>query len=387
MRNQLRGCLKIKAEGRQLYKFINKIHSGRIYCFGQYCKNDTFFCEIYRHDLSRLAEFAKECGVTIEYTEYETLSSKLLRYRKRIGLIIGAVLAVFAVRYFSSVVISIDIQGNSRISDSVILSALDELDIRRGTSIRNINMHRCENELRLMVDGISWAGIRRTGNRIVVEVTELVEKPDMVNERMPCNVVAAHEGEITYTSVYDGMLMRIVGDYVYEGDMLINGVVSDSTGHVTTHHAMGIIKGIYKEKVTFTENYSSELFLPTGRTEEEKYLCLFSLKIPLFIGKNDYANSEVSVSESSSDIFGRQIPISILKESYTETELTKKDFTDEELAELLNSKIYLYEQNFLSDVTIISRNISEIKTTEGLTYDVEYTLEGELGTPMEIFIK
>lgn len=387
MKNQLRGCLKIKAEGKDVYKFINKIHSGHICCFGQYCKNDTFYCEIYRHDLKKLTSLAEICGVALTYSEYETLSSKFIRYRKRIGLLIGSILAVLAALYFSNVVVTIDIQGNSKVSDSVILSALGELDIHRGAYIKNINMHYCENELRLMVDGISWAGIRRTGNRIVVEVTEIVEKPDMAVTRMPCNVIAAHEGTITYTSVYDGMLMRIVGDHVYKGDMLINGVIADSTGHITKHHAMGIIRGIYEEEVTFTENFSDELYLPTGETAHENYLRLFNLKIPLFIGRNDFEFANVDSSEHMAELFGKQIPIGIVTEEHTETDLKEKIYSEEELAELLNGKIYLYEQNFLSDKTIISRTITEERSENGITYHVAYKLEGELGEPMEVFIK
>ncbi|MBE6861844.1 MAG: hypothetical protein E7497_02955 [Ruminococcus sp.] len=387
MRNQLRGCIKINASGKKLYTFINKIHSGRIYCFGQYCRKDTFYAEIYRHDLKKVQEFAEECGVELKHYECETISSKLIRYRKRIGIFIGAAIAAVSVWYFSSVVMTIEVQGNSDVSESVILAALEELDIKQGTFINDIDFKYCENELRIMVDGISWAGIRHTGNRVVVEVTEIVESPEMLRDRQPCNVVAAKSAQITYTSVYDGQLMRIVGDYVIAGDMLISGVIEDGAGHVTKHHAMGKITGIYEETVTFAENYKSEQYLPTGNTTNEKYLRLFNVRIPLFIGKNKYSSYTSDKKENRLVVLGRELPIGIENEEYTETRLKDKEYTDSELEEKIMEKIYLYEKNFLSEQTIILREIEQEKTDESLIYNVRYKLEGDIGIQKEIFLK
>ncbi len=387
MKNQLRGCVKINASGKRLYTFINMIHSGRVYCFGQYCRKDVFYAEIYRHDLKRVMEFAEECGVELKHYECETISSKIIRYRKRIGIFLGAVLASISVWYFSSVVMTIEVQGNNNVSEGVILAALEELDIKQGSFIKDINFKYCENELRIMVDGISWAGIRHTGNRVVVEVTEIVETPEMLRDRQPCNVVAEKSAQITYTSVYDGQLMRIVGDYVMVGDILISGVIEDGAGHVTKHHAMGEILGIYEETVTFSENYKSEQYLPTGNTSDERYLRLFNLKIPMFIGKNDYTTYTSEVSEDKFEFLGKELPIGIENEEYTETELAVKEYTDSELEEKIMEKIYLYEKNFLSEQKVINREIEQEKNNETLTYNVTYTLEGDIGVQKEIFFK
>lgn len=388
MKNQLRGCVRINASGKNLYKFINMIHCGRISCFGQYCRRDVFYGEIYRHDLAKVEEMAEECGVELKSAEYNTISSKVLRYKKRIGIILGILLVLTAALYFSNIVVTIEIQGNSAVSDDAILAALSELDIKQGTPLRKINFHYCENELRVMVDGISWAAIRHTGNRVVVEVTEIIEKPEMVQERMPCNVVAKRGAQITYTSVYDGMLMHKVGDYVPEGTLLVSGVTEDDTGHVTLHHAMGTIKGIYEETVTFTGEYNFSRYIPTGDTSNERYLRLFNLKIPLFFGKNDYKSSDSEVTESRLKLFGKELPIGIIKEYVSETELSETVYTDDELKEQLMEKIYLYEKNFLGDdIEIIDREIKTEKNKDSLTYTVKYKLEGDICEQREIFVK
>lgn len=388
MHNQLRGCIKINAKGRNLYKFINEIHNGHIYCFGQYCRNEVFYADIYRQDLGKVIEFAEACGVELTYFECETISKKILRYRRRFGIAVGVALTIIASVYFSGIVLTIEINGNSSISDSVILAALDELGIRQGSFLNDINFHYCEDELRIMVDGISWSAIRHTGNRVVVEVTEIIEKPEMLEERMPCNIVAGKTAQITATTVYDGMLMRIVGDYVRKGELLISGVVEDQKGHVTKHHALGVITGIYEEAAVFSEKCESREYLPTGETDKEKYLRLFNLKIPLFIGKNKYKNSVTEESERQLSLFGKKLPVWMIKENISETEMVVVSRSESELDKLLMDKIYLYEKNFISDgIRLVSREIKSEKKEDSLVYTVTYMLEGDIGDKKDIFIK
>lgn len=388
MKNQLKGCVKINANGKNLYKFINALHNSDVDCFAQYCRNDTFYAEIYRHDLKEVQSVAEDFNIDLSSFEYDTVSSVLIRHKKRFGIIAGIILVLTASLYFSRIVMTIEIQGNSRVSDTAILSALEELNIKQGTPIKDINFPYCENELRLMVDGVSWAGMHITGNRIVVEVTELVDKPEMINERMPCNVISGKDAYITYTSVYAGQLMHKVGDYVPQGTMLINGVTKDETGHVNLHHAMGKITGTYSETVTFEENYTMNQYNPTGEISTEKYLKLFSFKIPISFGKNEYENYNSEENSKYFKIFGKTLPIGIIKNKITETELTETTFSDEELSQRIMEKIYLYEKNFLSDdVTVLDRTIETEKKDTSLVYTVTYKLEGDIGVQKEIFVK
>ena len=388
MKNQLRGCVRINAKGRHLYRFINMIHNGHICCFGQYCKNDVFYGEIYRHDLPKVHRMAEECGVELKSAEYRTLSSFALKYRKRIGIILGLILVLGASLYFSNVVVTIEIQGNEIVSDEEIVSALRELDIERGTPLNSIDFHRCENELRLMVDKISWAGIRHTGNRVVVEVTEIVDKPGMTEDRVPCNLISSRNAYITAVTVRDGLLMHKVGDFVPQGSLLVSGVSEDNHGHVLLHHAMGEIMGIYEEKVTFSEPFAKTDSLHTGNTKNKRSLRLFSIDIPLSIGRNRYSSFTTDTSELPLHFFGKELPISFVSEKITETVHTETIRSDKELEELLMEKIYLYEKNFIgSDTTLIERSIDVERTGSELVYTVTYRLEGNIAQQHDIYVK
>lgn len=387
MRNQLRGSVKINAQGKHLYKFINRIHNERICCFEQYVKGGIFCAEIYRHDLKRLKSIAEDYGIEIKSFEYDTFSAEVIRRRRRVGIIIGLALVIAASLYFSGVIVTIEIQGNEKVSDTAILTALEEIGIEEGTPFGQINYVWSENQLRLMVNGVSWAGMHRTGNRLVVEVTEIVEKPEMLNERMPCNIVASHDGYITYTSVLDGQLMKKVGDYVLAGDMLVSGVTSDDTGHTTLHHALADITGIYKQSVTFEGNFTKERLVATGKIDTRRKLKLFSLDIPLYFGQNKYEYRECEEIEKPLVIMGKKLPISVKKYSFSELQRTETTMTEKELFAELMKKVYLYEQNFLSDCTILENEVVQSKTDDKLILTVNYKLEGNICEQKEIMAK
>ncbi|MBR1591790.1 MAG: sporulation protein YqfD [Ruminococcus sp.] len=384
---RIKRYIQINAHGKNIYDFINRIHKENFNCFAQYCRNDVFHAQMYRRDLKRIKALADECSIILDIREFPSAAGRASKYRLRFGIFFGILIISVIIIYFSQVVVTIEIEGNSAVSSDTILSALENMNVRKGTPIRDIDFIKCENKLMFTVDGISWVGMRYTGNRLVVQVTETVEKPEMVNERLPCNVTADKTAQITYTSVYDGMLMKKVGDYVFEGDMLISGVTSDDTGHVTFHHAMGQITGIYKENISFSENLSEKRKVFTGREKTTRKLDLFGFKIPLFSGGNSYESFESEENAEYLEIFGRYLPIGIYETKILETSFTETLLTPEQAESNIMEKIYLYEKNFTSDIEILDRNIKKNTAPECITYDVEYTLKGDICRENEIFIK
>lgn len=387
MNIQLAGCYRVSAKGREVYSFINALRRKGVRCFGQYCKEQVFYCQISRRDLTLLQETAKEYHMELNVREIATVSSKIRRFSRRWGIIAGLLAAALVWGYFSSVVVTIDIQGNSAVCEEDILSALDTIGIRRGTPFREIDFPQSENKLRLLVGDIAWAGMHRTGHRLVVEVTEVNPKPDMLHSRIPCNILASHDAEIVRTSALDGMLMRKVGDYVLAGDMLISGVTTDDTGHTVLHHAMGTIIGKYQVEETFTCGYTITEKVPTGRKHTRQLLHILSLDVPVFSGKDPFEDSVCTSSDKPLCVFGNELPLSLETQVYEEYALEERSLTGEQVRQRLMDKVFLYEKNFLGGCEILSREITEEEKENSLEYTVKYTLQGDICKMQEILMK
>lgn len=386
MVNGFKGYLRFNAEGNNLYKFINSIHKNRIYCFNQYCSNNIFYGEIYKRDKESIIDLAEKYDINIEFSEIKTVSSCLRKYKFRYGAVIGAVISIIICFYFSNTVMNIEITGNSKVEDGVILSVLEECGLKKGTFLNNIDYGKCERELRICIKDISWTAIRHTGNRIVVDIREITDIPDMNNTRLPCNIIADKTAQITSTSVFNGQLMRIVGDYVRKGDVLVSGVYDDAHGHTIKSHSMAEIIGIYEEKVSFIQPLK-ETVSKDGKNRNENYLNLFNLNIPLYIGKNKFDSYSINTQINEYSLFKRKLPISITKNTITEQIYTEKDYTDEEAKKLIDEKIFIYEKNFLENKKILNRDIKHYVDNNELHADVIYSIEADIGIKSDIFIK
>lgn len=385
---KLRRRLRINVKGKELYKFVNKLHDGGIGCRQQFCKGEMFCGDIFRSDLEAVTALAEECGAELKAAEYESFGAKIFLYRKRFGLFIGAVGAAAAIFWSSQSIAVIDIQGNSAVSDEVILAALEELDVREGAFLPCTDLRSCEKKLPFLVEGIAWAGIRRSGNRIELQIREAEPKPTVLRTRIPANIFAARDAEITEVCIRSGQLLRVVGDYVPKGTLLVSAVREFYNGHISVYHAMGEIRGKYTETVSFSGAFRAEEPAPTGETSQERYLKLFGLRIPLFFGRSDYESSTSEVTKKPLVLFGRELPISTELRTVSETAPTVREYTEDELREKLMERVFIYEKNFLSeDTEILSRDIKTSRNDDTMTLEVTYELEGIISEEREVFIK
>lgn len=385
---RLKRSVRINAQGKELCKFINLMHEEYIGCREQYCRGEVFHGDILHRDLARVREIADKCGVMLKTAAYDSVGERLFRYRNRIGIFFGVMIAAFTVIYFSQIVVTVEISGNTSVRDEVILAALAELDVKSGTPVHRLDLQKCADRLPFMVEGIAWAGMHRTGSRIAVQIRETAPIPKKERGRVPCNIVSERDAEITYILARNGSPVRKAGDYVPKGAMLISGVYELSSGKTSVCTAMGEVRGIFSENVSFSAAFHGEELLPCGRSSTRRTLRLFGLDIPLSFGEERFERSTRSCTETPLVLFGKELPVSIRKEKITETVRRRTGFTAEELTDRLMKKVFLYEKNFLgSNTKIISRTIVPEETEDTLTLNVSYKLEGNIGKQQDIFVK
>ena len=330
MLKNIRGIVSFKACGENIYKFINGIRESSIVCTSQYCKNSFFFGQVYKRDVDRIFELAEEYGINIEITEKRGLRFKAGGYRFRFGIVLGIIIVLGFVFYLSNIVVSIEVCGNSAVTEEQIVSALTDIGIYKGRFIPDINFRSCEQKLRLSIPDIAWTGIRHTGSRIVVDITEAVDPPEMVRDDIPCNIVAAQDAQITGIEVHAGQLVKKIGDGVKKGDSIVSGTVDTGNGHLIKKHAMGKITGIYTAEVTFRQDFEESGQIYTGSQVTKKYFDFFGYRIPLFFKDVDYDTYDYSESTNNFQILGKSIPLGIVHSSYSPFEYDTITYSDEE---------------------------------------------------------
>lgn len=377
----------ITAMGGRLYPFINAIRRSDVVCTHQHCRGEVFYCRIHGRYLEKVQELAKKQGVTLTCTPRPSLSCRLRRYRWRLGIPLGVLLCAGILFYFSNTAAVIEIRGNSVVSESVIRSVLAQSGISEGVWIAGIDFPHSERALQLAVPEISWVGIRSNGNHLIVEISEASPQIPMLAERTPCNVVSSYDAQITDVRVYRGHLVRLIGDGVAEGELLVSGVFEDDKGHVNYHHAIAEITGIYQKEAELSEYHNVSRTSPTGSTHVRRFFRLLSLKIPLGSGNHGFSEYREQVTDTPLCFLGQVLPFGVVQQTFTETETTVSTRNPEETQLALNGAIVRYEKNFLEDVKILQRDIAYSADENGMSAHLVYTVEGEIGRVSDIYIK
>ncbi|MBR7083996.1 MAG: sporulation protein YqfD [Oscillospiraceae bacterium] len=384
---KIREFCDIQAEGRNLYPFVNAIRNSMIACGNQYCKNNIFYCRIAEKDLTDLKKLAQTYHIILHIQPQPSFMRKLKNYKFRFGILLGLLLSVAVIFYYSNTVAVIEIQGAETVKDSVILSLLEQENVHIGTWITDIDMNHCETLLRLKIPEVAWAGIRHAGNRLVIQITEETPQIPMVQERIPCHIISKYNAQITDVRIYNGQLLHLIGDGVSAGEILVSGEIQNENHPVRYCHALGSITGIYTQTAELTEYFTSQKTTHTGKRVIQKWFQLFNLQIPLQLSQPNFSEFTVKEFYTPYQFSGHTLPAGIFRRITTEKHTAVTQHSEEEVLSSLNAAIVRYEKNFLSNHTEILNCQKQYTTDEnGITCHLTYTLKGEIGTTSEFYI-
>lgn len=254
----------------------------------------------------------------------------LNRYRHRYFLAPG--IAIFAVMLFyaSTHIMGITIFGNTRIDTAVISSALGECGLYLGAKTSDIDNNVIRNKMMMKIDEIAWIGINANGSRVYVEIVERIEKENGLDkDGIACNIVAAKDGEIERLEIREGQTIVKTGSGVRKGDVLVSGIVDNSTNGFRYVKARGDVfaKTTYSKTQAFPLKYTETI--STEKRKNKYSISILNFEIPLFF--ND--NVPFETYEFSEQINEFRLPIDIIpslfikKQSYVENISAEKTRT------------------------------------------------------------
>lgn len=374
-------------QGRDRGKFINDLRNSPLKFFGLSVRGDRLYGYVGSRDFFALRSLAEKHKLTCELIDEKGAAKEIRPYKRRIGLIIGFFLSLGLVAFLSDRVMIIEVGGNEKIPTERILSHLEDAGVYIGSSISSVNLRRVERQVAAMDKDIDWVGIKHIGSRVTVEINEITPPPEMERKNTPCNIVAAHDAQITAVKLYSGMLIPMVGDGVRKGDILVSGVVDTKYGRSFYVHSIGEIMGVYTEKMTFSERFVTEEKVCVGE-QTAKALKIFGHKLvysPAELPSGDYEYSE---TEERLTFMGLTLPAFRITGHYRIMEAQSVTLSEEQAKQNIMGRIEKYERNFLEGgAEIIDRNIEKTTDKNGVTVTVTYTLEGEIGEERMIFAK
>lgn len=383
MYDHIRGQISFRAEGDGYEKFLNDIRDKNAVCFDIRNENGVLHAKTYRNHYRAIELSAADNGIVLTVEKQFGAAFTAFKYRKRYGIFTGIIIAVAMLFVMSNYVIKIEISGNHSVDDERVNAVLEECGVGYGKFIPDINLEYVKRRLTLVFDEFSWVGVRSSGGRFIVEVTESTQKPDMVPPNQVCNIVSDRDGQITAIEVYSGEAAVRVGDGVAKGQLLISGIDVNKNDLARFVRADGKITAQYTDRVEF--------FLPLEATERmqtdektSKAIKIWGASIPL--GKSEALQGDYEMDESTAffSLGNFTLPIGITHRTYRIYEEKTVMYTPISAKEKLGSQLSEYEELFLSDKEIIDKKVTFSSRDNGIVLTAEYILESEIGVRQNI---
>ncbi|MGL6174276.1 MAG: sporulation protein YqfD [Cellulosilyticaceae bacterium] len=282
--NYLKGYVIVEVSGYAIEKFMNlALKTGISFWNVENKEGKLYLCTTIK-GFKALKPYAQKSRCRLKIVKKIGLPFISFRYRKRSLLAGGGFVFVILLYILTSFVWLIEVEGNSRISETDIINTLTQEGYGVGRLKNNLDLRDAEQKLIQTYPDITWTGVKFEGTKLLIQVAETVPKPKMHDETMPCHLVAKRDALITYIATDKGMPQVKKGDTVRKGETLVSGEITLQDEAMTKQytHAKAQVKGrtfyalqaqvpLYKTNKNYTQNIS------------KKYsIRLFNKKIPLY---------------------------------------------------------------------------------------------------------
>lgn len=360
---KITGELEVTATGLSPEKLLNLAAKNHISLSGVRRLSYTQLCfNIGPADYNRLKKLLPEGRYKLNIGSSRGLSLMLYAFRARYCLIAGIIISIVLAFFASSRIWFVKVRGCEKVSEENVLQLLESYGLKSGASISGEELDEMEKRLMQDVSDISWVGISRRGVNIYAYIKESSELPESTPIDKPADVIALKDGVVEKVTVLQGRAVVTQGQTVRAGDVLISGELIYQDLPYQYIYALGDVQARIwysgERKISLVQSET----VRTGNTAVVRTMRIFGQDIPLD-GENPFASYEVESREQ--DVMNLGIPVTIITQTYYETEEREYSITQEDALELGKSDL---EQELSAQIpqdAEILRTQSSVKAAVG----------------------
>lgn len=418
--NQVR-CL---VTGEETLRFVNLCRNNGIELRHLVRRENAIQMEIDAENFKKLRPLVRKTHVKIHILNRHGPAFFFYRHKRRWWFLLGMTVFAGMIYILSLFVWQIDIDGNRKYTDALILQALAQMDVKTGCRKSEIDLPKIEEELRIMYNEITWVSASITGTKLQIELREgdlkisgssgggqtgnvkRVENrennPKTQNGEsetdLPANLVADEDAIITNLVVRRGTVAVRYGDEVKKGDVLIEGKVyiyneDETLKKVDYLTAEGDVFGKYQELYEKHYQRKHEVRSYTGKNYRELGVEIvgksFCLPVWENILKKQLEENTLSEVWSWKKQFRLTptfyLPFALEYTEYVPYENVVEEYTDEVIKKMAEEELqkYLIELE-KKGVQIISNSVTISLDADGGHVKGTLILDGPIGKEVPI---
>ena len=418
--NQVR-CL---VTGEETLRFVNLCRNNGIELRHLVRRENAIQMEIDAENFKKLRPLVRKTHVKIHILNRHGPAFFFYRHKRRWWFLLGMTVFAGMIYMLSLFVWQIDIDGNRKYTDALILQALAQMDVKTGCRKSEIDLPKIEEELRIMYNEITWVSASIAGTKLQIELREgdlkisgssgggqtgnvkRVENrennPKTQNGEsetdLPANLVADEDAIITNLVVRRGTVAVCYGDEVKKGDVLIEGKVyiyneDETLKKVDYSTAEGDVFGKYQELYEKHYQRKHEVRSYKGKNYRELGVAIVgkSFRLPVWenILKKQLEENTLSEVWSWKKQFRLTptfyLPFALEYTEYVPYENVVEEYTDEVIKKMAEEELqkYLIELE-KKGVQIISNSVTISLDADGGHVKGTLILDGPIGKEVPI---
>ena len=418
--NQVR-CL---VTGEETLRFVNLCRNNGIELRHLVRRENAIQMEIDAENFKKLRPLVRKTHVKIHILNRHGPAFFFYRHKRRWWFLLGMTVFAGMIYMLSLFVWQIDIDGNRKYTDALILQALAQMDVKTGCRKSEIDLPEIEEELRIMYNEITWVSASITGTKLQIELREgdlkisgssgggqtgnvkRVENrennPKTQNGEsetdLPANLVADEDAIITNLVVRRGTVAVRYGDEVKKGDVLIEGKVyiyneDETLKKVDYLTAEGDVFGKYQELYEKHYQRKHEVRSYTGKNYRELGVAIvgksFCLPVWENILKKQLEENTLSEVWSWKKQFRLTptfyLPFALEYTEYVPYENVVEEYTDEVIKKMAEEELQKYLNELeKKGVQIISNSVTISLDADGGHVKGTLILDGPIGKEVPI---
>lgn len=418
--NQVR-CL---VTGEETLRFVNLCRNNGIELRHLVRRENAIQMEIDAENFKKLRPLVRKTHVKIHILNRHGPAFFFYRHKRRWWFLLGMTVFAGMIYILSLFVWQIDIDGNRKYTDALILQALAQMDVKTGCRKSEIDLPEIEEELRIMYNEITWVSASITGTKLQIELREgdlkisgssgggqtgnvkRVENrennPKTQNGEsetdLPANLVADEDAIITNLVVRRGTVAARYGDEVQKGDVLIEGKVyiyneDETLKKVDYLTAEGDVFGKYQELYEKHYQRKHEVRSYTGKNYRELGVAIvgksFCLPVWENILKKQLEENTLSEVWSWKKQFRLTptfyLPFALEYTEYVPYENVVEEYTDEVIKKMAEEELQKYLNELeKKGVQIISNSVTISLDADGGHVKGTLILDGPIGKEVPI---
>ncbi len=418
--NQVR-CL---VTGEETLRFVNLCRNNGIELRHLVRRENAIQMEIDAENFKKLRPLVRKTHVKIHILNRHGPAFFFYRHKRRWWFLLGMTVFAGMIYILSLFVWQIDIDGNRKYTDALILQALAQMDVKTGCRKSEIDLPEIEEELRIMYNEITWVSASITGTKLQIELREgdlkisgssgggktgnvkRVENRENNSKTqngesetdLPANLVADEDAIITNLVVRRGTVAVRYGDEVQKGDVLIEGKVyiyneDETLKKVDYLTAEGDVFGKYQELYEKHYQRKHEVRSYTGKNYRELGVAIvgksFCLPVWENILKKQLEENTLSEVWSWKKQFRLTptfyLPFALEYTEYVPYENVVEEYTDEVIKKMAEEELQKYLNELeKKGVQIISNSVTISLDADGGHVKGTLILDGPIGKEVPI---